>query len=71
MLAPLLFTTLLQVQVSGTPPPPAPSAPMKPNQTLTAAMKDKAPSLYLRKEFNLTPAQAALTDPLQIGRAHV
>ena len=40
MLAPLLFTTLLQVQVSGTPPPPAPSAPMKPNQTLTAAMKD-------------------------------
>jgi hypothetical protein len=31
---------------------------------LTATMKDKAPSLYLRKEFTLTAAQAAFTGPL-------
>ncbi|HXG47153.1 MAG TPA: CotH kinase family protein, partial [Methylomirabilota bacterium] len=31
---------------------------------LTEAMKDKAPSLYLRREFDLTAAEAAHTDPL-------
>jgi hypothetical protein len=33
---------------------------------LTPTMKDKAPSLYLRKEFFLTPDQAALADPLTL-----
>lgn len=31
---------------------------------LAVSMQDKTPSLYLRKEFNLTATQAALTDPL-------
>src|SRR2546425_5626638 len=31
---------------------------------LTTTMKDKAPSLYLRKDFNRTPEQAAVPDTL-------
>jgi hypothetical protein len=34
---------------------------------LTAAMKGKTPSLYLRKEFYITPEQASLTDPLVLA----
>jgi hypothetical protein len=33
---------------------------------LTAAMKDQAPSLYLRKEFDLTAEQAAMNDTLAL-----
>jgi len=33
---------------------------------LTATMKSNAPSLYLRREFTLTTAQAALSEPLTL-----
>src|SRR5216117_2871082 len=33
---------------------------------LTSVMLDKAPSLYLRKEFNVAPAEAALGDDLSL-----
>src|SRR5258706_3872354 len=33
---------------------------------LTTTMRDKTPSLYLRKEFELTAVQAALSDPLTL-----
>ncbi|HEY2952430.1 MAG TPA: lamin tail domain-containing protein, partial [Verrucomicrobiae bacterium] len=33
---------------------------------LSFAMSDKAPSLYLRKEFNVTPEEAALADALSL-----
>ena len=33
---------------------------------LSFSMSNKAPSLYLRKEFNVTPDQAALTDALSL-----